>query len=127
MNKTAVINSPVAKSVPEPEFDWGPAEAMTDEEIHAAALSDPDAQPTRPEDLHLFRPAPPSRALRLRMKLSQEQFAEQFAIPIGTLRDWEQRRKEPDAAARAYLRVIAAEPEMVRRVMAGSVPIAACP
>ena len=30
--------------------------------------------------------------------LSQEEFAAQFHIPIGTLRDWEQGRKEPDAA-----------------------------
>ena len=29
--------------------------------------------------------------------LSQEEFAAQFHIPIGTLRDWEQGRKEPDA------------------------------
>ena len=51
-------------------------------------------------------------------KLSQEEFAGAFHIPLGTLRDWEQGRKEPDAAARAYLRVIAREPETVRRALA---------
>jgi hypothetical protein len=56
--------------------------------------------------------------IRRALKLSQEDFAAAFHIPIGTLRDWEQRRKEPDAAARAYLRVIAREPETVRKALA---------
>ena len=37
--------------------------------------------------------------------------------PIGTLRDWEQGRVEPDQAARAYLTVIAREPETVREAL----------
>jgi putative transcriptional regulator len=37
---------------------------------------------------------------------------------VGTLRDWEQGRKEPDAAAKAYLHVIASEPELVRKALA---------
>lgn len=56
--------------------------------------------------------------IRRALKLSQEEFAERFEIPIGTLRDWEQSRKEPDAAARAYLKVIASDPETVRRALA---------
>lgn len=55
--------------------------------------------------------------IRRMLKLSQEEFAEQFQIPIGTLRDWEQRRKEPDAAARAYLKVIARAPDAVRKAL----------
>jgi len=38
---------------------------------------------------------------------NQEDFAVRFHIAIGTLRDWEQGRAEPDQAARAYLKVIA--------------------
>jgi hypothetical protein len=45
--------------------------------------------------------------------LSQEEFAERFRIPLGTLRDWEQGRKDPDAAARAYLVVIGRNPAAV--------------
>jgi hypothetical protein len=41
-----------------------------------------------------------------------------YRIPVGTLRDWEQGRKEPDAAAKAYLHVIATDPEMVRKALA---------
>ena len=57
------------------------------------------------------------KTIRCALKLSQEEFAASFHIPIGTLRDWEQGRKEPDAAARAYLRVIAREPDVVRKAL----------
>jgi len=109
----------ITKKRPKPagKTDWAAFDAMTDEERYAAALSDPDAQPIRPEDLVKMPVAPRTITLRRAFRLTQEQFAEQFAIPIGTLRDWEQRRKEPDAAARAYLRVIAAEPDAVRRAL----------
>lgn len=63
---------------------------MTDEDIVAAALADPDAQPLTDEDLNRMNPMPKARVFRLRMKLSQEAFAERFRIPVGTLRDWEQ-------------------------------------
>ena len=35
--------------------DWERVDAMTEEEIHAAALSDPDAQPVTPEELEEFK------------------------------------------------------------------------
>jgi putative transcriptional regulator len=61
-----------------------------------------------------------SRAKRIRWELglSQSEFAEAFSIPLGTLRDWEQHRREPDAGSQAYLEVIAREPEAVRRALA---------
>jgi putative transcriptional regulator len=40
-----------------------------------------------------------------------------YFIPIGTLRDWEQRRKLPDAPARAYLTVIAHNPRAVAELL----------
>jgi putative transcriptional regulator len=56
--------------------------------------------------------------IRRALRLSQEDFAERYQIPIGTLRDWEQSRKEPDAAAKAYLKVIASDPNGVRKALA---------
>jgi putative transcriptional regulator len=50
--------------------------------------------------------------------MSQSEFAKTFHIPLGTLRDWEQHRREPDQAAQAYLNVIAREPDAVRRALA---------
>ncbi len=91
--------------------------ARTPEQRHAAAMADPDARPIRPQDMSRMRRTPQVKVIRQAFKLSQEEFAERYHIPIGTLRDWEQRRKEPDAAAKAYLRVIAREPEIVRRAL----------
>ncbi|MGL4488513.1 MAG: helix-turn-helix domain-containing protein [Rhizobiaceae bacterium] len=56
--------------------------------------------------------------LRRRLGMTQEEFSARFAIPLGTLRDWEQGRSAPDAAAQAYLKVIAAEPERVAELVA---------
>ena len=86
---------------------------MSEEERHAAALSDPDAQPLTSERLARMKPVARTKIIRRVLKLSQEEFAERFQIPVGTLRDWEQGRKEPDAAARAYLKVIARNPQAV--------------
>jgi len=93
--------------------DWSRADAMTDEEIHAAALADPDAQPLTPKRVATMRLTPQVRIIRRALGLSQEEFAARFHIPLVTLRDWEQGRKEPDTAARAYLRVIGHNPKAV--------------
>jgi putative transcriptional regulator len=58
--------------------------------------------------------------LRRAFGLTQEEFSARFAIPLGTLRDWEQRRSAPDATAQAYLKVIAADPQSVSRAVAKS-------
>jgi putative transcriptional regulator len=106
------------KTAPElPKHDWRRVDAMTPEQRHAAAVRDPDAQPLTPTDMNRMRRTPQAGVIRRALKLSQEEFAEQFAIPLGTLRDWEQGRKEPDAAARAYLIVIARNPSAVSEAL----------
>ena len=83
-----------------------PLRPMSDDEVMAAALADPDAQPLTPEDYKRMRRVPRAKIIRRALGLTQEQFATRFGIPLGTLRDWEQGAAEPDAAARAYLTVI---------------------
>lgn len=62
--------------------------------------------------------APPDvRAIRTRLGLSQAAFAARFGLPVGTVRDWEQRRVLPDRAARVLLTLIARDPEAVARVL----------
>ncbi|KAA6456284.1 XRE family transcriptional regulator [Acidobacteria bacterium AB60] len=100
------------------DTDWAAVAALTDAQIHAAALSDPDAQPIplgTDEELEILglRRVVNTHKLRARLKMTQEQFASTYRIPIGTLRDWEQGRKFPDAPARAYLTVIARNPEAI--------------
>lgn len=90
---------------------------MTAEERHAAALSDPDAQPLTAEVLERMKWTPRTKIMRRALGLTQEEFAERYRIPLGTLRDWEQGASEPDQAARAYLKVIAVDPEFVRKAL----------
>jgi putative transcriptional regulator len=91
---------------------------MTDEEIVAAALSDPDAQPLTPEQLVRMRRISRVKMLRQRLGMTQAEFAEAFHLPITTVRDWEQRRSTPDAPARALLLAIERDPEAMRRLLA---------
>ena len=51
------------------------------------------------------------------LELTQEEFAGRYHIPLGTLRDWEQGRSEPDQPTRAYLTLIARDPEHVHHTL----------
>ena len=97
--------------------DWARFDAMTEAEKHAAALSDPDALPLTEEDMRRMKRTPRAKIIRRALGLSQEDFAARYQIPIGTLRDWEQGRVEPDQAARAYLTVIARDPDAVHKAL----------
>ncbi len=97
--------------------DWARLAAMSEEEIEANALSDPDNPPLSATELRRMRPVPNPKEIRRRLHLTQEQFAARFGLPLGTLRDWEQGAREPDSAARTLLRVIEREPEAVVRAL----------
>jgi putative transcriptional regulator len=56
-------------------------------------------------------------ALRKRMKLSRQKFADRFGLDARALQDWEQGRRVPDRAARVLLTVIDREPEAVVRAI----------
>jgi putative transcriptional regulator len=90
-----------------------PMRPMSNEEIHQAACADPDAQPLTPERRATMKRVPRAKAIRRALGLTQEEFAARYQIPIGTLRDWEQGRVEPDQPARAYLKAIAGNPDAV--------------
>lgn len=91
--------------------------AMTDAEILAAAKADPDNRPLTAKTLAGMKPVSRVRTLRRALSLTQEEFARRYHIPLGTLRDWEQGRSQPDQSARAYLAVIARDPEHVRKAL----------
>lgn len=99
------------------KHDWKRLDVMTEEQRHGAALRDPDAQPITPDDIGCMKRTPQVKVIRRALGLSQEDFAARFRIPLGTLRDWEQSRKEPDAAGRAYLTVIARNPNAVSEAL----------
>jgi putative transcriptional regulator len=58
------------------------------------------------------------KALRKRVGKTQGQFSDEFNLPIGTLRDWEQHRREPDTGSKVYLSMIEADPDGVKRILA---------
>lgn len=62
---------------------------------------------------------PDVKAIRRQLGLSQPAFAARFGLPVGSVRDWEQRRSTPDGAARVLLRVIERSPDVVAEVAAG--------
>ena len=105
-------------SLPSDQTDWARVEALTDEEVTAAALSDPDAQPLTPEQLARMRRVSLVKVLRQRLSMTQVEFAKAFHLPVTTLRDWEQHRSTPDAPARALLLAIERDPEVMRRLLA---------
>jgi putative transcriptional regulator len=57
------------------------------------------------------------KAIRGRLGMTQQEFASRFDFNINTLRHWEQGRRVPDGTARAYLRVIDREPEVVQKAL----------
>lgn len=95
--------------------DWAALAALTDEEAEARARADPDAPPT-PEHKTLRRAAL-SKRIRLKLVLSEKEFAERYHIPPDTLAAWERHKSEPDAVAKAFLDAIAADPEGVARAL----------
>ena len=96
---------------------WARLDAMTPRERHAAAVTDPDARPLTADDFKRMKRTPRVKIIRRALGLTQEQFAARFQILLGTLRDWEQGAAEPDQSARAYLKVIARNPEAVRKAL----------
>ena len=86
---------------------------MTPQAVEAAAHADPDAHPLTSADLKRMKRTPQAKIIRRALALTQEEFSVRYHIPLGTLRDWEQGRAEPDQPTQAYLKVIAREPERV--------------
>src|SRR5215471_8684256 len=100
-----------------PKTDWRAFDAMSEEQRHRAALSDPDCPPATEAQLARARRVPTVRALREKLKMTQEEFAKRFHLPLGTVRDWEQGAHRPDKAAQVLLTVIARDPEAVARAL----------
>ena len=90
---------------------------MSAEGIERAARSDRDVRPLTEADLKRMKRTPQAKIIRRALELTQEEFAARYHIPLGTLRDWEQGRAEPDQPTRAYLLLIARDPDRVDRTL----------
>jgi putative transcriptional regulator len=60
---------------------------------------------------------PDVRAIRQKLHMSQQRFAETYRIPLPTLKNWEQGRRSPDAPAAAYLQAIARQPKVIKEAL----------
>jgi putative transcriptional regulator len=61
---------------------------------------------------------PDVKAIRKSLHMSQHRFAALYRIPLATLKNWEQGRRNPDAPAAAYLRAIQRRPKEVMEAVA---------
>ncbi len=57
------------------------------------------------------------KAIRSKLRLSQAQFAQRYAVSQRSLQEWEQGRRRPEGAVRAYLTVIARNPKAVEQAL----------
>ena len=119
-NSTSKMVRYSRETLPPDQTDWAGLAAMSDDEVTAAALADPDAQPLTLEQLAGMRLGVRIKALRLGLGMTLEQFSETFRLPVATLRDWEQQRSQPDAPARALLMAIERDPEAMQRLLRNS-------
>ena len=113
MSERTIRYRPGIDPKPVDDTDWARVDAMTDEEIEANALSDPDSLPMTDAEIAETRRASEVLTVRIRLGLSQAAFAKRFHINLRTLQDWEQGRRVPEEIARAYLKVIGRNPDLV--------------
>jgi putative transcriptional regulator len=82
----------------------------------ALAIAAGEARPARsfiPEKVDVS-------AIRAKTRMSQERFAETYCLAKGTVRDWEQDRRQPDQAARVLLTMIDRDPSAVAKIIRGA-------
>ena len=96
---------------------WARLRSKTNAEVEAAARTDPDNPPMTKAEAAQMRRVSLAKRARWKAGLSQKEFALRFGIPLGTLRDWEQHRTEPDQTSTNYLRVILANPKAVIKAL----------
>jgi len=105
-------------------IDWTRVDAMTDQDIADQIAANPDAAPdladAPPEAVRPVHPAAGVnvRGIRAKTGLTQAAFAARYGFAVGTLRDWEQGRKQPEPATRTLLLVIERDPDLVATIVA---------
>lgn len=58
------------------------------------------------------------KAIRTKLKLTQEKFAHEYGFTLSAVQDWEQGRRTPERSARILLKVIEHDPKIVEKVLA---------
>lgn len=58
------------------------------------------------------------RAIRAANSMTQDAFAKTYRLPVGSVRDWEQGRRQPDSGTAVLLRMIEVDPKGVEKIIA---------
>ncbi|WP_027179463.1 helix-turn-helix domain-containing protein [Maridesulfovibrio bastinii] len=78
--------------------------------IAKGEMEDSEYRVNIPEEINV-------RSIREKLNMTQIGFAKAFGLSLSAVRHWEQNRRTPEGSTRAYLKIIAQEPEMVRKVL----------
>jgi putative transcriptional regulator len=57
-------------------------------------------------------------SVRKQLKKTQPAFSKLLGVPVGTIRDWEQGRKQPDSAAVTLVKVALTNPKVLKGIAA---------
>lgn len=108
-------------------FDWSKIDALTDEQLDAAAAADPDNPDTSSvptENWQQFYPRTDLKVLRHRLGMSPREFALTYGISKPILDSWEKGEVVPRSTAllmsgvlSLYLALIAAHPKEMARLV----------
>jgi putative transcriptional regulator len=92
--------------------DRSKLDATSEEDIRSHMIEDgQDPDECVPDSYELVVPP---QVVREKLKMTQEEFAQALRVPIGTLRNWEQRRVGLDPAVRSLLAIIYRMPEALK-------------
>lgn len=102
-----------------PQADLARLDAATDEEIARYEQEDGGERTFDWKGAKAVHrpPLPDVRAIRRKLGMTRDVFAKSFGLDLRAIEAWEQRRREPDRAARVLLTVIAHDPDSVRNAL----------
>jgi putative transcriptional regulator len=89
-------------------------DATTEEDIRRHMIEDGE-DPDNPDEGWI--PVVQAQDVRRKLGMSQSEFARLLAVPVATLRNWEQNRYTIEPAVRTLLRLIDREPEAALRAL----------
>ena len=79
----------------------------------AAAIRRGELAPGRVTEIN----PPDAKSVRVKIGLSQSEFAQLIGVKVATLRNWEQHRRHPTGPAAALLTIVEKEPEAALRAL----------
>ena len=104
-----------SKGSGKPRLRRGPSTQAPEKKATARSLD--ENPPLTASELQAMKKVSIAKRARWATSMSQEEFAAALLIPVGTLRDWEQHRSEPDSAALTLLKMIQADPKGSLKVL----------